>query len=168
MQLSYSHSLLTWHRVRFFLRYWLPLVAWATLIFAISGMPREVIADTSRDFSRSIPLIVKIATNPYLFHIVEYGVLSALIYRLRLKILDDGHTLISLVNPLILSAGFGMLDELHQATVPGRQLSAGDVGLDVLGAVLGLTAAVLFYGLLSIRTPQRPIPNGTGNEIQVL
>ena len=38
---------------------------------------------------------------------------------------------------IIIAVGYGFLDELHQATVPGRYASATDVLLNALGAVAG-------------------------------
>lgn len=34
--------------------------------------------------------------------------------------------------------GVGVLDEFHQSFVPGREVSAGDLAADALGAALGL------------------------------
>jgi len=39
---------------------------------------------------------------------------------------------------------YAMLDELHQATVPGRYASVSDFGLDVIGASIILAAIVFF------------------------
>lgn len=38
----------------------------------------------------------------------------------------------------ILTMGYGLLDEWHQSFVPGRQVSAADLGRDALGCALGL------------------------------
>ena len=47
---------------------------------------------------------------------------------------------------------YGVSDEWHQAFVPGRDASAGDVAKDAGGALLG----VLFFGRLSSRSGARP------------
>jgi len=41
-----------------------------------------------------------------------------------------------------ITAGYGVLDELHQSFVPGRYASVADVLLDLAGAMLGLLLAV--------------------------
>jgi uncharacterized membrane protein YeaQ/YmgE (transglycosylase-associated protein family) len=38
----------------------------------------------------------------------------------------------------LLTAGYGIVDELHQALVPGRYGSLGDMGLNIIGAAIGL------------------------------
>lgn len=38
----------------------------------------------------------------------------------------------------ILTMGYGLFDEWHQSFVPGRQVSAADLGRDALGCALGL------------------------------
>ena len=45
-----------------------------------------------------------------------------------------------LIVPLALglTVGWGILDELHQATVPGRYGSLTDMGLNILGAMLAM------------------------------
>ena len=40
---------------------------------------------------------------------------------------------------------YAVTDELHQYLVPGRYMSAGDVGIDSLGALLGIWVFVLFH-----------------------
>ena len=50
---------------------------------------------------------------------------------------------------------YGVLDELHQAFVPGRTASEVDLGVDAAGALLGVTAALLAARLLNTRR-QRP------------
>lgn len=39
---------------------------------------------------------------------------------------------------ILLTVGYGVLDELHQSTVPGRESSAGDVVADAVGACAAL------------------------------
>ena len=46
------------------------------------------------------------------------------------------------------AAGYGALDELHQAFVPGRTASSIDLGYDFLGAALALTALVATFALI--------------------
>lgn len=44
----------------------------------------------------------------------------------------------------LISAVYGVLDEVHQSTVPGRFGSIADVGLDLIGIIGGLAAFALF------------------------
>ena len=72
-------------------------------------------------------------------HFVLYGLLAvgaALAFRVRLP----GRPLALLL--IVLAAGLvGWLDEWHQSTQPGRDASLWDLGSDLLGAGLALTAA---------------------------
>ena len=55
---------------------------------------------------------------------------------------------------MVLSAGYGVTDELHQSFVPGRVPSWLDIGYDTLGALFGLVVAelaVLFRGWFTRR-----------------
>lgn len=40
---------------------------------------------------------------------------------------------------------YAVSDELHQYLVPGRYMSAGDVGIDSMGALLGIWIFVIFH-----------------------
>ena len=40
---------------------------------------------------------------------------------------------------LVISAGFGILDEAHQATTPGRSVEVADAVADTLGALTAVT-----------------------------
>ena len=75
-------------------------------------------------------------------HIVEYGILCVLIYRL---LFHKGR----LSNPLtwqnqtavmavVLAVLYGVSDEIHQHFVPSRAGKVSDVGFDLIGALLGL------------------------------
>ncbi len=44
------------------------------------------------------------------------------------------------VPTLLVAAGLGVADELHQAAVPGRTPQLADLAADVAGAVLGVSA----------------------------
>ncbi len=71
-----------------------------------------------------------------LLHMTEYGVLAFLAYR---SITSFGHTPSpgvserSVAGAFALSLSCSALDELHQASVPGRSGATGDVAIDVLG-----------------------------------
>lgn len=77
-------------------------------------------------------------------HVVAFGVLSltwwlALGDRHRLQ--RPGGLRTATLFAIACSLAYGLVDELHQATVPGRVPSFGDVLSDVAGAGLFATAA---------------------------
>jgi len=53
------------------------------------------------------------------------------------------------VSAMLLTAGYGMVDEFHQSTVGGRDASVGDVVADFVGALVGLA---LFAWLVARRS----------------
>jgi VanZ family protein len=96
---------------------WLPVVAWAALIFALSSVP-----DLGTGLGGWDLLLRKLA------HAGEYAVLGALLLR------ATGRTSVAL--------GLGILyavsDEIHPAFVPGRAGSPVDVAIDALGVAVGV------------------------------
>jgi VanZ family protein len=82
-----------------------------------------------------------------LAHLGAYGLLAALVlYALR-----RGHNLPlrrTTLLVILLGAGYGALDEYHQAFVPNRCASLGDWVADVLGV---LVVAALHHAYESIR-----------------
>ncbi len=117
---------------------WGPVLLWMALIFAASSLSSDAIESTGAGkASRSAPAII----NQVAVHVVEFGVLAALLFRaLALQT-----TLAVLRLWLIVVAAtttYGATDEFHQAFVPGRYPSWLDVGYDAAGAVAGSSAAL--------------------------
>jgi VanZ family protein len=96
---------------------WLPVVAWAALIFALSAIP-----SLSSGLGTWDTVLRKCA------HVTEYAVLAALIVRAL------GREL-----PAFLAAvAYAATDELHQHFVRGRHASPVDVAVDAVGVMLGI------------------------------
>jgi hypothetical protein len=99
---------------------WLPVVAWAALIFVLSAQPNLT---TGLGFWDT--LLRKSA------HFAEYAVLGFLLLRaVRLR-----------VAALTAGVAYAISDEIHQYFVPGRYASAWDVLLDSGGVLLGVLLA---------------------------
>ena len=96
---------------------WLPVVAWAAVIFAISSVPHLGTGLGTWD-----TVLRKGA------HVTEYAVLGALLYRALER------------EALALAAGivYAGTDELHQYFVRGRHASPVDVAIDAVGLALGM------------------------------
>ncbi|MBF0122193.1 MAG: VanZ family protein [Candidatus Omnitrophica bacterium] len=113
---------------------WLPVIAWAGLIFFCSALP-HLKTNLSTDF-----ILRKAA------HITEYFVLALLLRRAFLGTFSMDVGRLSFY-----SAGFAVLyaisDEIHQFFVPGRSCAITDVGIDIVGIIL-------FYVFLKIRKLQ--------------
>jgi VanZ family protein len=96
---------------------WLPVVAWAAVIFAFSSVPHLGTGLGTWD-----TVLRKGA------HITEYAVLGALLYRALAR------------EAVALAAGiaYAATDELHQHFVQGRHASPVDVAIDAVGVALGM------------------------------
>jgi VanZ family protein len=96
---------------------WLPVVVWAGVIFAFSSVP-----SLSTHFGTWDLVLRKLA------HMTEYAVLALLLLR------ATG----SYAWALGLTVGYACTDEFHQTFVRGRHGSPVDVGIDAVGALIGL------------------------------
>ncbi|HXE92611.1 MAG TPA: VanZ family protein [Gaiellaceae bacterium] len=96
---------------------WLPVFAWAAVIFAFSSIPH-----LSTGLGTWDTVLRKGA------HIAEYAILGALIYRALGR------------EALALAAGiaYAATDEFHQHFVVGRHASPVDVAVDAVGLSLGM------------------------------
>jgi VanZ family protein len=98
---------------------WLPVVAWAAVIFAFSSIP-----------SLSTHLGVWDLLLRKLAHAAEYAVLGALLARAMQR------PLLAWTIGLLYAAN----DEVHQHFVSGRHASPVDVAIDAVGVALGVLA----------------------------
>ncbi len=114
------------HSPRLFLRYWLPVFAWAGLIFALSSVP-----SLESGLPRAGDLVLR-----KVGHVFEYAVLTWLLGRaLRAHSLAPRHVRITAA---ALALFYAALDEYHQSFVPGREGSPRDVLIDAVGIGLAL------------------------------
>lgn len=70
-------------------------------------------------------------------HVAEYGVLAALWWR---ALIPGRAPARAALGALLLSAGYAVIDEARQGLATARSSSAVDVGIDVLGAWLGVVS----------------------------
>jgi VanZ family protein len=96
---------------------WLPVLAWAALIFALSSIP-----SLSTGLGTWDTVLRKGA------HVTEYAVLGALLLR----------ALGRDVPAFLVGVAYAATDEFHQHFVAGRHASPIDVGIDAVGVALGL------------------------------
>jgi hypothetical protein len=112
-----------------FLRFWLPVLAYITLIFAVSSvsfLPTENL----------FPHMDKIA------HLGEYGILGLLVGRMFRRAGPPFVTKFWFGLAIIATMAVGLLDEGYQSTVPGRVCSRWDFTADVTGSLGGLIVLV--------------------------
>ena len=105
--------------------YWLPLIAYCGFIYLQSSYPSP----------EELP---SFEFSDKLMHFGAYAVMGVLFYRayqtLPLKTNFQSIVLLSMISASL----YGVSDEIHQAFVPERDGSFGDVIADVLGAVCGV------------------------------
>ena len=99
---------------------WLPVVAWAAVIFALSSVPGLGTGLGAWDL-----ILRKLA------HVVTYAILGLLLAR----------ALRSPPAAFLLGVAYAITDEIHQHFVADRHGSALDVAIDAVGVALGIFAA---------------------------
>ena len=97
---------------------WLPVLAWASLVFYLSSIPnlRAVASNFWDEIIRSLA------------HFCLYGLGYFLLFRAL-----NGNFLLA----LILTVGYALSDETHQLFVPTRAFQIQDLMIDWSGAGLG-------------------------------
>ena len=129
-----------------------PLTAWAVLISLSSGVPVHSIEAARMTFEvQLVPDSYAFVAEEFRYHVGAFGVLALLTYRaLRTTMGSSRGRAFRVV--ALLAIGYALVDELHQAFVPGRVASLIDLGYDVLGAAIflvGVAASTMVNGLLS-------------------
>ena len=139
--------------MKFFLRYWLPVMLWMCLIFGASsdiksvqhtdGMLGQIFRrlhiNVTPDQLEHVRFVVR-----KLAHMTEYGVLALLVWRaLRGPEHARGWSNKSAALALTICLLYAATDEFHQAFVPGRSASVRDILIDTTGAALALGFAAL-------------------------
>jgi VanZ family protein len=100
------------------------------LIFTLSAIPRGFDLST-------FPLRDKGV------HVVEYAVLAWLNARALRHTFPEAPLWRTALGAAAVAVGWGYLDEVHQAFVPGRDASLGDLVADSVGACLGAAGHAL-------------------------
>lgn len=139
-----------------FVKYWLPLVLWMSLIFGASAdtgssvRSSRIIGPVVRWF---FPKISEPALDAVVFyarkgaHVTVYCVFAMLLWRaLRRQAWNDPRPWNARLAALVIGLSFlyALSDEMHQHFVPNREGRFHDVLIDTAGAALGLFIMWLF------------------------
>ena len=112
---------------------WLPVIAWAAIIFTASAQPDLVFVPDA-----ALDLVVR-----KLGHAAVFGVLALLLWRALV-------TTTRLRRPwawaVVLAILYAVSDELHQGGVPGRHASPLDVAIDASGVLVAVVIVMLVLG----------------------
>ncbi len=118
--------------IKLFIVYWLPLTAYAVLIFIQSSFPS----------SENIPAL------PYLdkcLHVAGYALLAILFYRAYNTLKIRSRLLLVMLISILSSTLYGISDEIHQYYVPYRNAEFGDVLADFGGSVMGAVMYMVWF-----------------------
>jgi VanZ family protein len=131
-----------------FAKYWMPIFIWLALIYVgstdlmsaehtsrfLGPFLRWLKPDITADAIAKVQFFVR-----QLAHLTEYAILATLLWRavyrgtnLKMKA-STLFVTVWLVSTLIAAS-----DEFHQSLVASRTASAGDVRIDMIGAIVGL------------------------------
>ena len=140
--------------MKFFLKYWLPLLIWLGVIYV--GSTSVMSAEHTSRYIVPFLLWLKPGMSPGAIwtilvvarkcaHVTEYAVLALLLWRAfhNVQVLRT-KTLVVFGAVLLGCALFAASDEFHQTFVRSRTPSVRDVLLDVAGALLGLLIGASF------------------------
>jgi len=145
-------------RTQKFLRYWLPVLIWMTVIFSASADSRSAstssrliapfvrffVPDISQGHLDQIVFLVRKAA-----HVTEYAILAWLFARaLTMPATPAGRwSRKAVFIAWIVTSLYSATDEFHQSFVPNREARWADVLIDSTGAALGILGFFL-YGRL--------------------
>jgi len=120
---------------------WLPVLLWMGAIFVLSAQ-----SSLPRAPQEPLDLVLK-----KLGHFGEYAILGVLLLRAlapRTPPLGRPSRRRRLA-AMALAAVYALTDEVHQSLVPARGPSVFDVGIDILGAAVGVTLFTLWWRRLT-------------------
>ncbi len=107
-----------------FIRFHLPAILWALLIFILSSQ------------SRLKPPDLGFTAADKVAHIIEYGIFGWLLLRSFSRLFLTNHKIFSVV--FIAGTLYASSDEIHQLFVPGRLGTIGDFLADTVGILLSI------------------------------
>lgn len=88
-------------------------------------------------------------------HFVEYGVLGFLVAHAAFRTWPRHHPLRTASLAVLVAVLWGLLDEIHQAFVPGRSSDVLDLVADGAGAVAGASLRKVLFFAAGLITPSR-------------
>lgn len=108
-----------------YVRYWLPVIAWAAVISYMSSLSGDNLPDMG------------IVGADKFAHFSEYLVLGMLLTRAIFGQAPKISLSRALLLSIIISVLYAAVDEWHQTLIPGRQADVLDFAADIAGIILG-------------------------------
>ena len=152
--------------MRFFLRYWLPVLIWLIVIFVgssdllsaehtsrfIGPFLRWFVPDINAATIASVQFLVRKCA-----HLTEYAILAALLWRALRRHPASFSPAPALA--FVIAAAYASLDEFHQSYIASRTGSSWDVLIDCAGVILGLAIYRLVSGSARLAETERGSSN---------
>ncbi len=107
-----------------FIKYWLPVIGYALLIFCVSSIP-----------GKNIPSILPKQDIP--FHFIEYVLFALLVSRAFKEYQTDKKHLRRFFWVSFFLILYAFSDEFHQKFILNRTASLSDIAIDGLGSIIG-------------------------------
>jgi VanZ family protein len=98
------------------------------------------------------------AVSDKVLHLLAYAGLAVTVCRAVTGGLPPRITRRQAMVTLLVTIGYGISDEIHQMSVPGRSPDVYDVLADAAGAVIGLTVCWA-WGIIRVPDPKSQVPN---------
>lgn len=121
----------------FYIKIFMPPLSLMALIFLTSSLPGDV-----EHGALNFMLMLK-PTLQNSLHVPLFGTLQYLWLRALTKASRTGCR--AIFTAIAITFSYGLLDEYHQMFVPGRYASVSDVGLNLLGILIG-TGLFVYIG----------------------
>jgi VanZ family protein len=126
----------------FFIRQWLPLIAYCGLIFFQSHHPAPEGLPSIPGFDKAL-------------HLVGYGLLGALFYRAYRAQWPQSSVRMLFWASAFSAALYGISDEFHQSFVAFRTADPMDCAADAIGGLIGALAYLKSLAIAACRSARR-------------
>lgn len=107
-----------------FIKYWLPVIIYASIIFCISSVPGDDIPDLFPE-------------QNIIFHFGEYLIFAFLVKRAVREYYPKKTNKKQFLLAVAIALAYAVFDEFHQSFIPNRSASVFDIVVDSFGIFLG-------------------------------
>jgi VanZ family protein len=118
---------------------WAPAVLYMAAIFALSSVTVQA------------PVVAEFPLQDKGLHALEFAVLGFLLAHATFRTWPDRPTWRLAALAAVIGVAWGVLDELHQALVPGRHAEVLDAVADAVGVVVGVSARIALRVLRGVQ-----------------
>ncbi len=150
------HHLFPMNKTAHILKNWLPVVLWLCCIFLLSTESFSA-ENTSRILERLLRFLLPHITAREIdiihflvrkaAHVTEYCIMSLLLFHSFHNTMQIQRHWRWVFYSIVVVIFVAAIDEYHQAFVISRTSSIVDVGIDIIGGIIGQGISIIFYRL---------------------